>query len=774
MRRRPPAWLLLALPFAALQLHATLLGRPLYFRDTTGAWLPLAESFVHCASEGALPFWDPYAAFGRALLGDPRAAVLYPFTWLNLLLLPEHYYALYAVGHLAFGVAGTALLGRALGLSRLGAAGAAAVFGASGPLLSLVAMWSHLVGAAYVPWIVWAFARTAERPSARRAAVAGLLLALSLLGGSPEMTSLAALGTAIALLARPRPVRLLEARRAAALAGGAVLGLALAAAQLLPTLELVKHSVRSLYSRERALGWSLHPLTVPETVVPARWADWEVKASRKDDILELREPFLMSIYLGAAAALPVAAALCRRRRVLAAPLAMLLAAGLLALGRHTPVYDAVAGSLPVVRDLRFPVKAFLLAALGWSLLAGVGIDRLRGAGRRERAAVGAAAALLVLALGGASLFVNGALGVPGVLRGLVQKPAPPDGAPFAVAACAVVCGALAVLRSRPRPGILLAAAALELTSRHWYLNPSTDAQVWRYRPPVLDAIAGSGFARTYVIDERPTSERPVGGYARGASAGMLPSALVMAIGAQQTLLPPLNARWRVFGSFDADIADLGPAFLGTLRDRFLAARPDEQRALLRVAGVRNVVGLRPEAFDAGTAPVAAFPSVFTEPVRVVRAADPLPRAYLVDGVRIGDGAEALLDPAFAPDREVLLPEGAPHASQGAAGAASVTRFACNAVEVAVDASVPARLVLIDAYDPGWTAAVDGSPAPVARANVGFRSVEVPAGRHTVAWTYVPRGFRTGAAVSLLAAAACLALLVRRGAPEPEADGATSR
>jgi uncharacterized membrane protein YfhO len=63
---------------------------------------------------------------------------------------------------------------------------------------------------------------------------------------------------------------------------------------------------------------------------------------------------------------------------------------------------------------------------------------------------------------------------------------------------------------------------------------------------------------------------------------------------------------------------------------------------------------------------------------------------------------------------------------------------------------------------------------VTRANVGFRAVEVPAGRHTVAWKYMPRGFRPGLAVSLLAAVACIALLLRRAAPGPAEDAPTSR
>jgi uncharacterized membrane protein YfhO len=59
------------------------------------------------------------------------------------------------------------------------------------------------------------------------------------------------------------------------------------------------------------------------------------------------------------------------------------------------------------------------------------------------------------------------------------------------------------------------------------------------------------------------------------------------------------------------------------------------------------------------------------------------------------------------------------------------------------------VVIVDAYDPGWRAWVDGRETSVLRANVAFRAVAVGAGRHEVELRYRPRALGAGIAVSAL-------------------------
>ncbi len=74
------------------------------------------------------------------------------------------------------------------------------------------------------------------------------------------------------------------------------------------------------------------------------------------------------------------------------------------------------------------------------------------------------------------------------------------------------------------------------------------------------------------------------------------------------------------------------------------------------------------------------------------------------------------------------------------GTARIVEDLPERVVVETDAATPAYLVLSDTFDPGWSATVDGQPAPIRPAYVAFRAVYLPQGKHTVVFTYRPAGF----------------------------------
>ena len=147
----------------------------------------------------------------------------------------------------------------------------------------------------------------------------------------------------------------------------------------------------------------------------------------------------------------------------------------------------------------------------------------------------------------------------------------------------------------------------------------------------------------------------------------------------------------------------------------------------------------------------------------------LPRAFVADRYRVvtGNAARRLLrDGGIDYRREVLLESeldaaNRPEAALAPAtpGVARILRYEDERVDIETEAAGRRLLVLTDAWFPGWTATIDGREVPILRADVAFRAVAVPPGRHLVAFEYRPVSVRAGASISALALAiTTLALL----------------
>jgi len=214
----------------------------------------------------------------------------------------------------------------------------------------------------------------------------------------------------------------------------------------------------------------------------------------------------------------------------------------------------------------------------------------------------------------------------------------------------------------------------------------------------------------------------------------------------------MGARYGLFGSFDRDPRGLFAAPLDALVHLFwtLDERPSDRLRLLQLGAVTHVVALHTGGFESLTE-VARHPSLFAEPIRVFQVPDPAPRTYAVSGARpSAAGPAALLDPGFDFRTEVLLPgDEARPSIPGFLGSTRIVTFVPDRVEIEAELSHAGFVVLTDTSDPGWHARIDGAPAPVLTANVAFRAVAVPAGRHRIEMWYWPRALTVGLATALL-------------------------
>jgi len=94
---------------------------------------------------------------------------------------------------------------------------------------------------------------------------------------------------------------------------------------------------------------------------------------------------------------------------------------------------------------------------------------------------------------------------------------------------------------------------------------------------------------------------------------------------------------------------------------------------------------------------------------------------------------------------VLIADDAPPQQSGgdppAAGHARLVSWRPDRIEIEALSERGGILELHGNYYPGWIAEIDGKTSPILRADVLFRAVEVPAGRHRVVFRYAPFTWR---------------------------------
>ncbi|NDB74027.1 MAG: hypothetical protein EB141_00005, partial [Verrucomicrobia bacterium] len=89
------------------------------------------------------------------------------------------------------------------------------------------------------------------------------------------------------------------------------------------------------------------------------------------------------------------------------------------------------------------------------------------------------------------------------------------------------------------------------------------------------------------------------------------------------------------------------------------------------------------------------------------------------------------------------------------------KWTAHRIECEVESPAPTLVVLAQAFYHPWRATVNGQPANLLRANHAFQAVPVPTGRSTVRLEYVDRRFQLGVALTALGLVVCAVLWWRK-------------
>ncbi len=225
--------------------------------DDVVYYYPLRKLVAAQLLEGRWGTHTPLEATGAPLMGDPQSGVMFPATWLFVVLDPKLAYSLSIF--LAFSIAG---MGTYLYLRSIGLVVSGATFGAVGVMFSgfMVGHRVHLSmiqTACFAPWGLWCIEvlRTRRR---RGFACMVPVVFLSIAGGHWAILTYVGILWGGYLLVRGRPL----IRSIPVALGAGLLGATLAGPQLFATWEVMSQSTRNGISYAELTENSFHPLSL--------------------------------------------------------------------------------------------------------------------------------------------------------------------------------------------------------------------------------------------------------------------------------------------------------------------------------------------------------------------------------------------------------------------------------------------------------------------------------------------------------------------------------
>ncbi|MBW1998360.1 MAG: YfhO family protein [Deltaproteobacteria bacterium] len=730
-------------------------GDALYGSDFVTQFYPW-KKFVYDSirSSRSIPFWNPYLFSGLPFISNIQASMFYPLGFLYYIISPDVAYGYSTVLHCILGAVFMYAFLRSLSVSPAGSFVSSIVFTLNGFFMGhlYAGHLSFVQVYIWIPLIFFFTVRLIETGKYRHAVFSGLALGVQILGGFPQVSFYTIL--ALLLFCCYRGIvswRDHDPKGAMRLALGfglvAVTGFALAAIQVLPTMEFTRLSTRSGgVSYAFATYDSLHPKELLTFLVPYIFGSpLDGTYWRSQEVWHFWET---CGYVGIVSIFLIFIGLKKDglRNLYIFFLGLIFFSLFLALGKYNPIYPLLY-RLPGFNSFRIPAQIIFLYVFGIAVVSGIVLDRVaKGAWGLGWISI---TPLAIMGIG----FVVFAVGITysrygtffHLFRLFAQGPVTD----------AQLVGLFERVSRSVYQGLFVFFTTAVLL---WALKRGKIQQeVFKGLVSFLLVadlfLFGSEFIRTYDFETAPQKGRIL------------------------SKLPQDPARGRVITSSDLFLVNDG------LRYRFPSVLGYDPLILKRY--VEYVLAAQGED-----------PRQPERMVNLSRIPDPsaklmalLNARYLVDGKEIHEldstvpyvtvVSKAVFKPPekvlpfmageeFDPASMVVLEGGEGQAMRGGSRkpgemgpSYSVSEYHNDEIRIRIKTKRPAYLVLSEIYYPGWRARVDGKEVEVLRGNYIFRVVPLEAGEHEVQLYFISWPFRIGAAISLLTLLLSIFLLLRR-------------
>ena len=713
--------------------------------DAKSTFLPPVEFMARAFHRGESPFWMPNVFAGWPNIADPQSMLTSPLhVLLALISEAPGFRAIDAVSfaYLFLGGLGIILYFRDRGWHVAGALVAALAFAFGGAASARLQHTGQVMSLAYLPIALWLLARALERGSWRWGALAGVAAALIVLGRD-QVALLEVYLLAGFVLAHwiGRGFRTRLRASLAPLIAGALVGLAIVALPILLTELLALDSNRPEFSLADAGRGSLHPAHLLSLVFADLFGAmdptvdyWGPGGFSWNERFGMADLFLAQnmglLYAGAL--VPVALLIGTTRGLLWSreirffSIATVLVA-LYAFGRYTPAFRVMYELMPGVTLFRRPADAtFVLGAL-FAILVGYVLHRwLDGLPQTNSVSRWIERGCLAAALIGAIWLAATTLG------------AQASAIPIAAGAVFIVLAVIVLRIARRLNAPLLAALLLTaFTSADLAFNNAPHESTG-LPPATYDALRPDTRNETVRLIKQRLAAQETNHRDRVELIGIgyhWPN-ICMIQGCEHVFgHNPLRLKW----FFDATHAE--DTVAAPDQRPFSPLYPSYRSAFADLFGVRLIAtGVPVEQIDKSLKPGDLNFVARTGEAYVYDNPRALPRVMMLGDWRVADFATLIAEgwPADVdPSRTVLLEKPPPIAATSTPGSARLARYANTEVIVETDTPADALLLLNDVWHPWWRATVDGAATNILRADVIFRAVAVPPGRHVVRFTFEP-------------------------------------
>ena len=721
-------WGIVVLLFCLMVFLSPILffGRSLYYSDFSFITYPVKSFLARTMQSGAFPFWTPLIDSGTPFMAAYHTGVFYPPS--IIFLLPNFLFALnlFYLIHFVILVMSVFYLARSWKLSVPATLCASLATLMSSFFLSSTMLSNWFLAMVWLPPIILLFQKFIVDKKPLYFCAATIALACQILAASPEICILTVLLLfAYSLVLVPGEEESLSLfGRTTALIAMVALALGATALQLIPTYQLIEHSLR-----EGGLSFEVHSYRsmdfkqLSELILPNDFGEYFSGSGPKNRI----STFFISIYMGLVPFLLLVVSIrFRHQKAIQFWWCVFLVGIFLASGSHNPIYEWIYSWMPLLSSFRFPEKFFTISVFALVFLSGHVLDRLIVATQQREIQIQSVWISLIFT---ACLVA---------IVGWAQPEKAVTGALVTLLLFGVVYGLFyfGKWKSTFFYASVLLLISVDLASHGYKVMPTVDNEFYR-KPPVLLSHMNSenelfrvytGKVRTNAFKGFPNEPSIEGGY----------------YAAREHLYPYFGMIFDV--EYPNGILGIGLELKNpwVWNERFDRSSPNQRVRILQRSNVKYWIdGDRPTQFSNGR-PVIS-------PGRLFILKEPLPRAFIVPRIRIEKDVDLLntyYAASFDPLKEVLLSEPVKfEPSRQFEGKVKQITYRPNHVTINTQQKGNGFLVLMDSYFPGWSVKVDGEDQPVLKANHFYRAVQLGPGEHTLEFDFFPEGFRLGLMIS---------------------------